>query len=148
MATPVNKLYGHELQLYVANAETSVMEKYALLNGDRSFSVSGSQVEDPQIDLDDQSKPAVITRRGQNSDTAFSGGGMLHKDKLADAFDWSINQTARNCEIRFANTVTVAGQYIMSNFEVSGTREEAVDVSFSLVQAEKPTITPVVGDDD
>lgn len=148
MVQYVNKAYGHEMELWVANATTSVLEPYALLNADREFSISGNQVEDPQIDLDDQSKPAIITRRGQNSDSGFSGGGMLHMDLLTDALKWSSEQTPRQCEIRVANTVKIAGLYIMGNFSFSAPREEAIQCSFSLVQAEKPTITDIEEDDE
>jgi len=143
MPTPVSKVYGHNISVQVGTTVDTVTTwtNYLQLNSDRSFTGTGSQIDDVQVDLDDLSLPATVTRRGQSIDTSFGGTGMVHATTLSDTMSWFENQESRLCRVKFGNAVTVEGQYILANVEIKAENQETATITVSFVQAEKPTFS-------
>lgn len=138
--TFVDVVSGESILVQIGDgADPEVFAHDCLINGSRSFTVTASTSEQSIPRCDDPSQPDKIMRRVDSTDSNISGDGKLHSSSTL-AWLNRVGQTL-NIRVRQAGVWRVAGQYILTEFAITGTAREYATASVSLVQADAPTIT-------
>ncbi|MGQ2989519.1 phage tail tube protein [Brevundimonas sp.] len=136
----VNVVSGEAILVQIGNdADPQVFAHDCIINGSRALSLTTNTSEQTIPNCTDPSKPDKVVRRVDSTDSTISGDGKLHSDSV---LAW-LQRRGKIVDVRVrqAGVWRVAGQYIVSEFTVTGQSKEFATASITLVQADDPEIT-------
>lgn len=138
--TYVNVVSGEAILVQIGNgADPQVFAHDCIINANRSISRTANTSEQSIPNCTDPSKPDKIVRRVDSTDSTISGDGKVHSDSV---LTW-LQRVGKTIPVRTrqAGVWRVAGDYIVSEFTVTGKDKEFALASVTLVQADEPEIT-------
>lgn len=140
-ANYIDPILGETVLIKVQDqANAAVFTHPAIINKSRSVSFSTKTVDDELVDLNDQSAPAQTVRRVASFDIKVDGSGSVPKTSVAEYTNWATgNAAVRTCKISYANT-TVTGPFVLTSFNITAERLEAVQAQITLEQAGAVTV--------
>lgn len=138
--TYVSTVSGESILVQIGDgADPEVFAHDCLINGARSLNMTANVTEQTVPNCTDPSKPDKTVRRVDSTDSTISGDGKLHS---SSTLTW-LNRigTVLNIRVRQAGVWRVAGEYILTEFNITGQAREYATASVTLVQADAPTIS-------
>lgn len=137
MATPniINPVYGETITVNIANATApTVFIHPFIINSDRAISFSTKTADSELVDLANPGYPAQTTRRVASFDCKIDGSGSLPTGSTLEYSTWATSGEVRNVKVNMANTI-ITGPFILTDFQVSGSRLEIAQATLTLQQA-------------
>ena len=142
-ANYIDPILGGTLMIKVQDtANAAVYTHPAIINKSRAISFTTKTVEDDRVDLNDQLAPAQTVRLVAAFDTKIDGAGSMPKTSAAEYTTWVTSGQIRTIKVSYANT-TVTGPFVLTSFNITGDRLEAVQAQITLEQAGAVTVTTV-----
>ena len=145
----VNYTRGVKLVLKVGNGMSpEAFTAFCTINAERGITFD-SQTNDETIpDCDDPEALAFLVREKDGLSVSFTGGGMLHKNDVARMDAWWRSADPKNCQVILDddepdNVITWEGAFHLTQFELSGNRNEKVSATMTL--ASDGPVTPDFG---
>lgn len=121
------------------NADPQVFAHDCLINTSRSINLTANVTEQSIPNCVNPSLPDKTVRRVDSTDSTISGEGKLHK---ASALVWMQRVgTIVPVRARQSGVWRIAGDYIVSEFSITGQNREYATASVTLVQADAPVIS-------
>ncbi|MEH6721292.1 MAG: phage tail tube protein [Aurantimonas endophytica] len=139
---PVKTINGTQLLVQVGDgAEPEVFAADCLINTERGIAFASDTNEFVIPDCLDPDTPAwkEVTMDGLSA--AITGSGMLHTSSIPDWDAWFRSGETKNVRVLLNNVVTVdggghwEGAYLLTGWEITGTRNEKAQVSVTLASS-------------
>ncbi len=137
---------GEHILVQIGDGESpEVFAHDCLINAERGITLSASTVTNEVPRCDDLSAPAKTVRAVQAIDSSISGSGKMHSSSLKTWMDWLLSGEPKNIRVKhnLAGKWQVAGSYLLTSLQVTGTPKTNAEVSVTLEQADAP-VTSVV----
>ncbi|WP_298698183.1 phage tail tube protein [uncultured Brevundimonas sp.] len=142
--TYVDVVSGEEILIQIGNgADPEVWAHDCLINGARSLSLTASTRDQTLPNCTDPSKPDKTVRDVDALDSQITGEGKVHGSSML-AWMQRVGKIIP-IRVRKAGVWRVAGPYILTQFDLTGTPREFATASVTLVQADQPTIDADAG---
>jgi predicted secreted protein len=129
--TPV---YGENILIQLETDVAGVYTHPAMINTTRALSLTTEVETDELIDIDDQSAPAVVTRRVRARDTKVDGAGMMNAGDTKSFADRQAAAVPFNVKI-IADNLTLTGPMLITQLQFDGERQKMAQFSITLEQA-------------
>lgn len=138
----VKTMNGTKLLVQIGDgaSPTEAFAADCLINTERGIVFSSDISEFIVPDCDDPDAPAWKETTKDGLSAAVSGSGMLHTASVSDWFDWLKSASTKNVRVKVDVTAGNGGGYWsgafhLSQFEITGNRNEKAQVSVSLVSS-------------
>jgi hypothetical protein len=124
----------------------------ALINTTRGITQTNNAASDEIVDANNPSAAAKTVRAAKSTDSKIDGAGIMDLDSYATWAQWAGSGGApRMCKLVIAGTgsgattvtVTYTGLYMLTQFQLTGTRTQKATITLTLEQADQPTIVVV-----
>lgn len=144
----VATLAGEQLLVTIGdgNATVETFTMPALINTQKSFTVTQNVESDEINDLNNLSNAAVMVRRTRSIDMKIDGSGLIHQPDTYQWLTWAATGGARNCKItQMGNAAaggwTVTVPMVCTNFQITGSTKKSTEASITLELAGAFTLT-------
>lgn len=147
MATPVKAMNGEQLLVQIGDGgspETFVHD--CLINTDRGIQFQSNTTDSLVPFCDEPESPGWLERSKDGLNATISGAGMLHTTSVKDWFLWYKSDDTKTVRVRV--NVTGAngggwwqGEFLLTEFQVTGQRKEKATVSVTLLSSGEVTWT-------
>ncbi|MFN3746703.1 MAG: phage tail tube protein [Hyphomicrobiaceae bacterium] len=134
----VQTLNGTQLLVQVGDgADPEVFAHDCLINTDRGIQFSADQNRQVVPDCEDPDTPAWSELSLDGLSAVINGAGMLHTPSVAGWFAWFTSGASKNVRVRVNAAAAAgggywAGRFKLTDFEVTGARNEKSTVSVTL----------------
>lgn len=140
----VDVVNGEKILVQIGDgADPEVFTHDCMINAERGVNLTASTIQQSVPRCDDPSAPDLVTREPDAVDSVINGAGKLHSSSTL-AWMQRVGKKV-NIRVRQAGVWRIAGTYILTAFNVTGTVKNHTTASITLEQAAVPTITNDAG---
>lgn len=151
MPTPVKPIAGEQLLIQVSFDGGTTFKHPALINTTRGITQTVNTNTDEIADTSNWSNAATTVRSIKSTDFKIDGQGTMDIDSYVQYSQWAANPPAAGYPVKVfanfantgstANTITYAGNFHLTQLQLTGQRAQKATVSLTLEQANAVTIT-------
>lgn len=130
----VDVVNGEKLLIQV-EWTSGVYSHSCLINTERGIAFSSSTSDSVVPDCSDPSLPGWVDREVDGLTASISGAGMLDVASIEQWFDWYSGGEPKSVKVKVDKTggSTWTGDFLLTEFSMTGTRKEKATASITLV---------------